>query len=99
MTSSAGYVQPPRQGPLAWATEGQPHPAFPPYPPSCPGSPPEGERGPGKASRQHDCPAALRLGLRPGRGGPARGGVGETIGKVGKGERGGDEAGTRGGAY
>lgn len=81
ITSSAGYVQPPRQGPLAWATEGQPHPAcpssLPPNPhPSCPGSPPEGERGPGEESNQRDCPAALRLRLRRGRGGPARGGLG-----------------------
>lgn len=101
MTSSPGCVQLPRQGPLAWATEGQPILPFPPHhsPSSCPGTPPEGERGRGEASSQHDCPTALRLRQRRGSGGPARGGVGETIGNIWKGGRGGDEAGTRGGAY
>lgn len=86
MTSPADYVQLPRQESLAWATERQLHPALPSPPHSLrPGSPPEGERRPCVASREHDSPTTLRLCLRWGRGGPARGGVGETIGNAGKG--------------
>ena len=64
---------------------------MPSPPPPLVRSPPEGERRSGKPSCELDYPTALRLGLSRGRGGPARGGVGETIGKAGKG----DESGTR----
>lgn len=53
MPSPLGYVQRPTQEPLAWATEGQPHPAFSSPPPLL-GSQPEGERRSGEASREHE---------------------------------------------
>lgn len=90
-TSPVGCVQLPRQESLARATEGPHHPAFLPH--TLPGSrsPPKGEHCSGEAGREPDSPAALRLCLRRGGCGPARVGVGETIGKTGKGGQGRNE--------
>jgi hypothetical protein len=58
----------------------------PHYPLHVPG-PCQRESHSGEQSAESDCPTALRLRLLPGRGGPARGGVGETIGNAGEGRK------------